>query len=69
MNVIKQGDLSLTKKKFRFECKECGCIFECTENECTLSFDMEDGGILPIVKRECPTCNNWVLFECYGIKG
>ena len=33
MKIIKEGDLNKLKKIKRFECKECGCIFEADKNE------------------------------------
>ena len=33
MKIIKEGDLNKLKKIKRFECKECGCIFEAGKDE------------------------------------
>lgn len=33
MKIIKEGNLNKLKKNKRFECKECGCIFEAEKNE------------------------------------
>ena len=33
MKIIKEGNLDKLKKIKRFECKECGCIFEAEKDE------------------------------------
>ena len=52
MEIIQMGDKSRANPPIRFACKKCGCIFECTKNECSIMF--EDS--IRYYYYECPTC-------------
>lgn len=52
MNIITQGDLNRAKKVKRFECRECGCIFECDATE----YRHESHRNEDYYCAKCPTC-------------
>lgn len=47
------------RRVFRFVCKNCGCVYKATEDECTPIFTYSDGVAMEL---ECPmpfcTCTN-----------
>lgn len=57
MKIVKQGDLAKTKKILRFNCNECGCVFECFANECVAESDLRNG---IEYRHDCPTCKKTV---------
>ena len=59
MKIIKEGDVSKTLRIKRFECKECGCIFEADKNEYETSSDYRE----TVYRIECPTCGNRVCMH------
>lgn len=61
MKIIQSGDLKRLKKVIRFQCKECGCVFEadCTEYKWQYS-QRENVGWYEI---KCPTCDNWCTLK------
>ena len=62
MNIIKDG--TITVPIIRFECNNCGCVFEADKGEYKYSSQMEvmhDG--LGAYKCECPCCKNMVYTE------
>ena len=57
MKIIKEGNLGLLKRTKRFECRECGCVFEADKGEYKESncqWELE-------VTCVCPCCGNTVL--------
>ncbi len=56
MKIIKEGDLNKLKKIKRFECKECGCIFEAEKNEYKQGSQYND----IYYYCECPFCHKIV---------
>lgn len=56
MKIIKEGDLNKLKKIKRFECKECGCIFEAEKNEYKHGSQYND----TYYYCECPFCHQIV---------
>lgn len=56
--IIKPGNLNKIKT-IKFECKECGCIFEATKIECTIIYC--GGYNEERYECKCPTCNNSVF--------
>ncbi len=60
MKIIKEG-VSPSKKTTEMTCRNCGCIFEATQEEFTYQADLRDGEFWKIT---CPTdfCRN-TLFK------
>ena len=55
MNIIKHGRKPIT---LRFECKECGCVFEVEDRECGITIYFE--GFYAFC-YECPDCGKQVV--------
>ena len=59
MNVIKPGDQERARRKVnqtkKFECLDCGCVFECDYGE--WKYDEEDRPGVCSVSAKCPTCH------------
>lgn len=54
MKVIRHGDLSKINKTMQFTCKRCGCVFNADENECNITFFMNDLAYI----CDCPDCGH-----------
>ena len=59
MKIIKEGDLKKLKKIKRFECKECGCIFEAEKDE----YKWDSQYNVTYYYCTCPCCNQTVYTE------
>lgn len=59
MKIIKEGDLKKLKKIKRFECKECGCIFEAEKDEYKRGSQYNE----EYYYCACPYCNQRVYTE------
>lgn len=59
MKIIKQGDLKCLEKIRRFECPDCGCIWEANAAEYRKEWDRNE----TLVVCECPTCRKSVYGE------
>ena len=59
MKIIKEGDLKKLKKIKRFECKECGCIFEAEKDEYKWGNQYNE----TYYYCACPCCNQTVYTE------
>lgn len=59
MKIIKEGDLKKLKKIKRFECKECGCIFEAEKDEYKWGSQYNEA----YYYCACPYCNQTVYTE------
>ena len=59
MKIIKEGDIKLLKRVKRFECPDCGCIFEADKGEyqCGSQYNQE------YYSCKCPTCGRWTHTE------
>lgn len=69
MKIIKEGDLYNEKVKLlRFECTDCGCIYETTQNSDDYRYDIT--GKLIAYFASCPTCNreNALFYNRYENK-
>ena len=53
MNIIIKGCVKSKIKRYRFECRECGCVFECESDEVILS---QGNGNETDASCHCPTC-------------
>lgn len=60
MKIIKKGDLNIAKKPLRFECKNCGTIFEAIKQEYIYCGDQREGDNW---KCECPLCHGAVYYN------
>ena len=69
MNIIKEGNKGKIVKiqpinpyrKYRFVCKDCGCIFEAETTDFT--YNVREFGSNPVI--HCPTCNQY-FFKSQG---
>ena len=61
MKIIKAGDLKRLDKTRRFECPDCGCIWEATAFEYRKEWDRNN----TLVVCKCPTCHKdvWRDYE------
>lgn len=59
MKIIKEGKKEILSKDKRFECDQCGCIFEANESEYKTEY--EDCYFYHYCK--CPFCENWTYTE------
>ena len=59
MKIIKEGNLDKLKKIKRFECKECGCIFEAEKDEYKWDSQYNE----TYYYCACPCCNQIVYTE------
>ena len=59
MKIIKDGDLERTKKVKRFECTNCGCVFEASKSEYKVEFEDNE----TYFRCKCPTCKNTVYAD------
>ena len=57
MNIIVKGNIKRKIKHYHFECRECGCVFECESNEVILSQSRNEID----VSCSCPTCESQVF--------
>ena len=55
MKIIKVGTIENETK--RFECKNCGCIFEADKGEYFMSSQMQILQGMNVYQCQCPTCN------------
>ena len=53
MKIIRQGDLSRLDKTRRFQCHDCGCIWDVNQTEYRYESDGRNGDTWIC---ECPTC-------------
>jgi Zn finger protein HypA/HybF involved in hydrogenase expression len=60
MKIIKQGNLNIARKPLRFECKNCGTIFEAIKQEYIYCGDQREGDNW---KCECPLCRGAVYYN------
>lgn len=60
MEIIKQGNLELTKKIKTFECTNCGCIFKADKDEYSYAGAQYNTAYY---KCQCPTCSYTVYVE------
>lgn len=65
MKIIKPGDLERLKIIKRFECKDCGCIFEADQHEFRSADAMEALHDAIDASCECPCCHNMVYRHRY----
>ena len=56
MTIIREGDIRKLKKVFRFECHNCGCIFEAEKGEYRIGTHYNED----YYYCECPFCHNQV---------
>ena len=56
MTIIKEGDLQKPKKIKRFECHECGCVWEAERKE----YKEESARNESYYSMPCPTCGKTV---------
>lgn len=56
MIIIKKGDIQKMKKIVRFECRNCGCIFEAEKGEYKIDSQYND----EYYSCECPFCHKQV---------
>jgi predicted RNA-binding Zn-ribbon protein involved in translation (DUF1610 family) len=56
--IIKEGTRP-SEREWKFNCANCGTIFECLQGEGLFYSDQRDGDVLTYV---CPTCDR----TCYG---
>lgn len=59
MKIIKEGDLSRLTTARRFECTDCGCIFEASA--CEYLRERLDG--VMVCECNCPTCRKLVRIK------
>lgn len=61
MRILKHGNKP-EPKTLRFECTQCGCVFEETDDQCRKTFYTSFGGKTEIAtwSVECPECENMV---------
>ena len=63
MKIIQDGNLKKIQMQYRFECRKCGCVFECMEDE----VKKESGRYNEIlVLYDCPTCGDKVCGKSNG---
>lgn len=51
MKIIKSGNLKKFNMTIRFECPQCGCLFEADKNEYKIHDDQRNG---PWIEVHCP---------------
>lgn len=61
MKIIQKGDLNRLKKIKRFECGQCGCIFEAENTEYKYEFSQRDN--YGWYEAHCPTCHRTVTLS------
>ena len=59
MRLIKDGDIEKVNPLIRFECVQCGCIFEEYKSRCSSS----SNGSEYRATHSCPTCGNPVTIK------
>lgn len=59
MKIIKEGNLNKLKKIKRFECEECGCIFEAEKDEYKWGSQYNE----EYYYCACPCCNQIAYTE------
>ena len=61
MKIIKQGDLNIARKPLRFECKNCGTIFEADKGE----YQFVDNYLSKEINYacECPLCHGTIYYN------
>lgn len=59
MKIIKKGDPGRLKAAKRFQCDECGCVFEADKGEykCNMRYNEE------YFYCKCPCCGNVTYFK------
>jgi len=64
VKIIKEGNLDLLRKIVRFECDECGCVFEADKDSYEIASQYNE----QYYKVKCPYCTNLVVkgYEYYG---
>lgn len=53
MTIIREGDMRKIKKVLRFECRNCGCIFEAEKGEYRVGTQYNE----EYYYCECPFCH------------
>lgn len=59
MKILRKGNLENLKNPKRFECKDCGCLFEATKEE----YKVDTQSDKPKYYCECPTCKTRVNYK------
>lgn len=59
MKIIKEGHPDAVKRRVRFRCNRCGCVFEADFGEYTIDFFRNEESY----SCECPTCSAIVSFS------
>ena len=59
MKILKPGDLSLIKRTKRFECRNCGCIFQADKDEYKINHQYNE----EYAYCQCPFCHKTVYGE------
>lgn len=54
MNIIKPGNLDFLKGTKKFECRNCGCVFEADKNEYSCGSQYNDVFYI----CDCPCCGS-----------
>ena len=65
MKIIKSGNLDRLRIVKRFECPDCGCIFEADQYEFRSADAMEVLHDAIDASCECPCCHNMVYRHRY----
>lgn len=60
MKIIREGEIKRIEAIKRFECWECGCVFECSKSEYEHS---GSGRNSDVYTATCPTCKHNVSLE------
>lgn len=61
MRIIQHGDPNRLKKIKRFECGQCGCIFEAESTEYKHEFSQRE--MCGWYEAHCPTCHSTVTLS------
>jgi len=60
MKIIQKGNLKRKDKRYRFDCRVCGCVFECEDDEVREMFGSYNETVFA---HDCPTCSEIVYGE------
>lgn len=58
MRIIKEGNPDAVKRRVRFTCRRCGCVFEADFGE----YDVDCQYNQEYYSCNCPTCGALVVF-------
>ena len=61
MRIIQQGDLNRLRKVKRFECGQCGCVFEANSTEYKHEYSQREN--CGWYETHCPTCHKAVTLS------